>query len=87
MNKNWGVPKLCKFHDPQGRGCCAWVLPYKSYCEKCIISLKIFISTPEHRSGKVSKLYTCSNDDQRMVYQNGKFYDPLGQRLCWGMAI
>ena len=45
---------------------------------KCIISLKIFFSNTRHRSDKL----VYSNDDQRRVYQNCKFFDP--QCSCAG---
>ena len=65
----------CKFHDPQGRGFCARVWPYKSYSENALFLLKSSSLLPG--IDQTNYVYSII-EDQGRVYLNCKFHDPWG---------
>ena len=50
-----GSTQIVNFMTSGGKGSCGRVWPYKSYSENAFFLLKIFFSTPMHRSDKLSK--------------------------------
>ena len=75
---------LPTFHDPQGRGSCAKLWPYKPYSKNALfLKMLIFFSTAEHRSDKLS-IYTVIMINKEGFTKTVKFMTPWERVVVLG---